>query len=197
MKPTKGEIFMNEENSTVVEMEAPRKKKRSLWWLKLLLVLCVFAGGTIFGLKLPTMDLPAQLREMLFPTMQTEAVLPEVSPAEAVTATSVPVPKESAKPTAAPKESAKPMIAPKESTAPSSGPAAEAKPEVSPTAESAAPADKKTDSAPGGNEYIGIDAALEAALDHAGVKESDAEVFGVYKSKEDDMAVYSVEFAAE
>ena len=168
---------MNEENSTVIDAEpAPKqKKKHSLWWLKLLLVLCVFAGGIIFGLKLPEMYLPEPLNGMLFPdAVQSESTAPAApSPVEA---------------TLKPEAGKAPTVteAPKESTEPSAAPSAVVKPET---------VKKPEESVQDG--FIGIDAALKAALDHAGVKESDAEVFGVYKTKEEDISVYSVEFAVD
>ena len=47
-------------------------------------------------------------------------------------------------------------------------------------------------------EAIGVDAALEAALERAGSDRKAAEVFGVFKTKDDDgVTVYQVEFGAD
>ena len=44
--------------------------------------------------------------------------------------------------------------------------------------------------------YIGVGAALEIALKHAGIEEGDAEISGVYRTKDDDgEPVYEVGFA--
>jgi uncharacterized membrane protein YkoI len=45
--------------------------------------------------------------------------------------------------------------------------------------------------------YIGVDAALEAALNHAEIKKQDAEIIGVVRTKDEDgKAVYQVGFQA-
>ena len=51
------------------------------------------------------------------------------------------------------------------------------------------------DKAPTGT--IGVDAALEAVLERAGVREDDAEVYGIFRTKDDELTVYQVEFAAD
>ena len=261
---------MNEENTPVTQ-EKP-KKRRSLWWLNLLMALIFFAGGTLVGLKLSTMPLPYDVMGTLFPeTRQTDAaetpavaeatVTPEptaavttaptptatpkstptpeptesAEPAESAEATESAEPAESAEPvesaepaeaaepmeeaaaaglftpvvsatpavteqpeaTTAPKESKKPEVTkpPKESAEPETSPeptaaAVTETPAVSPTPDTEAPALNA-----GGT--IGIDAALDAALKRAKVSESQAEVYGVYKAKDDDITVYVVSFAAK
>lgn len=190
---------MSEEKSTPVQ-EKP-KKKRHLWWLNLLLALAVFAGGVILGLKLPSMPMPYELVERYFPqlTAQSEAVTTaavepvKANPAE-LPAVSTPAPTEAPKPTETPAPTPVPTEAPKPEETP-------ALPEKDKTATVAAVggADAPTDiqEAPAEPAAIGLDAALKAALEHAKVRESEAEVFGVYKSVNADTLVYVVEFSAK
>ena len=56
---------MSEVNST----PAKPRKRRSLWWLNLLLTLIVFAGGVVMGLKLNTMPQPYDLVSHYFPQL--------------------------------------------------------------------------------------------------------------------------------
>ena len=60
---------MNEENSTSTGGARP-KKKRSFWFLKLLLILIVFTGGIVLGLKLYTMPEPSALLNRYVPKKQ-------------------------------------------------------------------------------------------------------------------------------
>ena len=46
-------------------------------------------------------------------------------------------------------------------------------------------------------ETIGVDAALEAALERAGLREDDVEVYGIFRTKDDELTVFQVEFAAD
>ena len=60
---------MNEEK-TVMNGDKPRKKKRSLWWLWFLLILAAFAGGCVVGLKINTLPLPTEVRDRLYPVLE-------------------------------------------------------------------------------------------------------------------------------
>ena len=215
---------MSEANSAAVQ-EKPRKKRHSLWWLNLLLTLIVFAGGVVLGLRLNTMPGPYELVNRYLPqlTAGVKAAEPETVPAPTVTEapvpTEAPAPAEIPAPTeaAAPAEPTAPVetAAPEEAPAPVETPApaqtgaviggADAPtgilvtaPQAAP-AESAAPAageDRIPDAAePKGP--IGVDAALEAALKRAHVSASEAEVSAVFKTKDDDVTVYQVEFSAD
>lgn len=144
---------------------------------------------------------------------------PAVTPTEAPAATTAPkaTPAPTAKPTpaATPAPTAKPESTAKADAAPaeSAEPETTAAPAPEATAEAGAfepvipatPAVTEAPEAPAETEapqaavpagqYIGIDAALKAALDRAGVSESSAQVYGVYKTKEDGVTVYTVSFA--
>ncbi len=207
---------MNEENNVV---KPEKKKKRSFWWLWLLLILAVFAGGVVLGLKLNTMPMPYEIVGRYFPQLvsqsepaavgETEAapaVTPAPTEAPVVSApepapTEAPMPEETLPPDAA---EAEPAAEEAEET-PAAAPAPEAEETPEPK-ESAKPVfgkkdrEEPTESAQGETsaaQAIGIDRALKAALDAAGVKESDAEVSGVFKTVDVDTTVYQVEFTAK
>ena len=214
---------MNEENN-VVKPEK-KKKKRSFWWLWLLLILVVFAGGVVVGLKLNTMPMPYEIVNRYFPALAPSLAPAAAEESPALVAdtpepTATPVPTEAPRPveteTPEPAETEAP-VEPEESAAPdpvlreeekdeavlpsSSDPEAVEEPE-----ESMKPVFGKKDEAEeaAGREpveaaaaqSIGIDKALKAALDHAGVRKADAEITGVYKTLDVDTTVYAVEFRA-
>ncbi|MCR5576196.1 MAG: hypothetical protein K6F56_04230 [Oscillospiraceae bacterium] len=236
---------MSEANSTPVQ-EKPKKKKRHLWWLNLLLAVAVFAGGVVLGLKLPGMPLPYELVERYFPQLTaqsgavaTAAVEPVKANAEelpvAAQPVATPAPTQAPKPveTPAPVETVKPEEPAEEKTeaepaesVEEAEPAEEAEPTES--VEEAEPAEPAEETEPesvatvGGFDaptditeeqaasaqdepaedeakpaFIGLDAALNAALEHAKLRENEAEVYGVYKSTNVDTIVYVVEFSAK
>ena len=169
-------------------------------WLIILLILVLFAGGVLAGLKLSTISEPTGLWARMFP----EAVEPTMT----AMPTSTPKLSESAKPEAAakpstePAESAKPTASakPEESTAPaeSAKPEASTKPEESAKPEtSAAPTEATPEpSAPAAPEYIEPETAVDAALKHAKVSEKDADV---YKARIEELrgtSVYIIGFTA-
>ena len=177
-----------------------KNKKRMPTWLVILLILVLFAGGVLAGLKLSTISEPTGLWARMFP----EAVEPTMT----AMPTSTPKPSESAKPEAAakpsaePAESAKPTASakPEESTAPaeSAKPEASAKPEESAKPEtSAAPTEATPEpTAPAEPEYIEPETAVNAALKHAKVSEKDADV---YKARIEELrgtSVYIIGFTA-
>lgn len=189
---------MNEENTKLSESTpAKPKKKRSFWFLKFLLVLIVFAGGIILGLKLNTMPGPNAILNRYFPTLQatlnpegqTAEAAPEVTAAPDVTPAPTEAPAEAVPAPAEPEQ-------PAETEAPEAAPAEESSAESviggkdeptgilvsEPTEEEAKP--------------IGIDAALAAALDKAGVEDVDALVYGVYPTETNGLNAYQVDFAA-
>ena len=202
---------MNEEKS-VMSGEKPRKKKRSLWWLWFLLILAAFAGGIVCGLKINTLPLPTEVRDRIYPVLEsyipgsTTPRTPDTAAAAATPApTAVPevtaIPEATAEPeaTAVPEVTAEPKasLAPEETTAPveeivmpeevsaTPEPANRAPVESEATAPAAEPAKK----------YIGVSAALDIALQHAEVAEEDAEITGVYRTKDEDgEPVYEVSF---
>ena len=194
---------MNEEK-TVMNGDKPRKKKRSLWWLWFLLILAAFAGGCVVGLKINTLPLPTEVRDRLYPVL--ESYIPgSTTPRtpEAVTVTP--------EPTAAPELTPAPAA---ETPAPEAAPVpAEEAPapveEIPAPAETPVPA--PTESAEGlrmsdtavfetaepAKKYIGVEAALETALKHAEIEAADAEISGVYRTKDaDGEAVYEVGFTS-
>ena len=177
-----------------------KNKKRMPTWLVILLILILFAGGVLAGLKLSTINEPTGLWARVFP----EAVEPTMT----AVPTATPKPSESVKPAAAVKPSAKPAEStkptasakPEESTAP----AESAKPEASTKLEesakpetSAAPTESTPEpSAPAEPEYIEPETAVDAALKHAKVSEKDADV---YKARIEELrgtSVYIIGFTA-
>lgn len=177
-----------------------KNKKRMPTWLIILLILVLFAGGVLAGLKLSTISEPTGLWARMFP----EAVEPTMT----AIPTSTPKPSESAKPAAAAKPSAKPTEStkptasakPEESTAPaeSAKPEASTKPEESAKPEtSAAPTEATPEpSAPAAPEYIEPETAVDTALKHAKVSEKDADV---YKARIEELrgtSVYIIGFTA-
>ena len=216
---------MSEANSTAVQ-EKPKKKRRSLWWLNLLLTLIVFGGGVVLGLMLHTMPEPYAMVESYFPQLVSQPAVTAEATAVAVTPapTPTPAPTEAPKPTEAPAPAETPQ--PAETLAPTEAPqpVETEQPETVPVIGGAdAPTDIQvvdgidapsgilaghTDDADTGEtrpaadkaptETIGVDAALEAALERAGFDRKDAEVFGVFKTKDDGgVTVYQVEFGAD
>ena len=177
-----------------------KNKKRMPTWLVILLILVLFAGGVLTGLKLATINEPTGLWARMFP----EAVEPTMT----AVPTATQKPSESAKPAAAAKPSAKPTEStkptasakPEESTAPaeSAKPEASTKPEESVKPEtSAAPTEATPEpSAPAAPEYIEPETAVDAALKHAKVSEKDADV---YKARIEELrgtSVYIIGFTA-
>ena len=194
---------MNEENAV---REAPRKKKRSLWWLWLLIMLVCFGGGVILGLKLNTLPLPTEVKARLYPVL--ESYIPGstvmrgddgtvIAPAPTPQLTPAPTPEATAEPAAAPA----PELAgepPEETAVPDKNLTPEQTAETLETAavfnvsEGASNAAEKAGTE---NKYVGVGAALETALEHAGVEEKDAEVSGVLRAKDEDgCTVYNVSF---
>lgn len=183
-----------------------KNKKRMPTWLVILLILVLFAGGVLAGLKLATISEPTGLWARMFP----EAVEPTMT----AVPTSTPKPSESAKPATAvkptekpeasakPTESAKPeeSVKPEESTAPaaSAEPEASAKPEESVKPEtSAAPTEATQEpSAPVEPEYIEPETAVNAALKHAKVNEKDADVYKARIKEIRGTSVYIIGFTA-
>ena len=203
---------MNEEN-TVVSGEKPRKKKRSLWWLWFLLILAAFAGGIMLGLKINTLPLPTEFRARVYPILESYipgSTTPRTPDDIAVTPepTAEPEPLETPEPTAEPA----PAATPEPSAEPE--PVAAAEPELTPEpaeapaptetpapVETLAPVAAMTDapvvksSDEPEKKFIGVGTALEIALNHAGVAETDAEIGGVYRTKNDEgEPVYEVSF---
>ena len=203
---------MNEEN-TVVSGEKPRKKKRSLWWLWFLLILAAFAGGIMLGLKINTLPLPTEFRARVYPILESYipgSTTPRTPDDIAVTPepTAEPEPLETPEPTAEPE----PAATPEPSAEPEPAAAAESQPTPEPAEtpvptetpapiETIAPVAAMTDapvvksSDEPEKKFIGVGAALEIALNHAGVAETDAEIGGVYRTKNDEgESVYEVSF---
>lgn len=196
---------MNEDN---VVREAPRKKKRSLWWLWLLIMLVCFGGGVILGLKLNTLPLPTEVKARLYPVL--ESYIPgstAMRGEDGAVIAPAPVPTPQVTPAPTPEATVEPAAEPApESVA--EVPEETAVPEKSlmpeQTVETMETADVFNVSEDGYNaakntaaekKYVGVGAALETALDHAGVEEKDAEVSGVLRAKDEDgNTVYNVSF---
>lgn len=194
---------MNEVNSAA----RPQKKRRSFLWLWILLLLFSFTGGIILGLKLNTLPMPNDVKNRLYPVL--EALIPGSTanrPQEAPAATPVPTA------TPAPTETPAPVVTPSpvELPAVTVPPMETVSPAVStpvstdaltgfelPETEDLALEDSARFEAPASEsqKYIGIDAALDAALRYAEIEKKDANVTGVYRTKDaDGEAVYEVSF---
>lgn len=117
---------MNEEKSSV----KPKKKKHSLWWLWFLLFLAAFGGGVVTGLKLNTLPLPNDVKDRLYPII--ESYIPgataERTPAPAPE--EVPAPTPEATPEPAPEATPIPVVTEEPEAAPI--PVATAEPEPAP-----------------------------------------------------------------
>ena len=194
---------MNEEK-TVMNGDKPRKKKRSLWWLWFLLILAAFAGGCVVGLKINTLPLPTEVRDRLYPVL--ESYIPgSTTPRTPEAVTVTPEPTAAPELTPAPAaETPAPEAAPvpaEEAPAPVEETPAPAETPVSAPAESAE-ALRMSDTAvfetaEPAKKYIGVEAALETALKHAEIEAADAEISGVYRTKDaDGEAVYEVGFTS-
>ena len=192
---------------------AVKKKKRMPVWLTVILLIILFAGGVLAGLKLAAVQNTDGLWGKLFPESANPEIV-EVTPA--VTYDS----KQSSAPTVKPAASAKPeaSVKPsdtpkqpdsvksgKDATAAAAGTDTAVEPEAGTkpgtgeeSAASAAPeaAAASAANAETANAYIGVEAALDSALKHAKVDAKDAEVYAVYREKDDGLVLYEVLFAA-
>ena len=173
--------------------EQPKKKKHSLWWIWLLLILAAYAGGIVTGLKLNTLPLPSDVRDRLYPIL--ESYIPG-STKTSVPAAGTPAPAETETPavTESPVETEAPK--PEETEAPVETPVPE--PElIAAPAETLAP-DEPAESAMGETpaaKPIGVNKALKIALQEAGAEDGKAEVNGVYRAKDEaGSTVYEVSF---
>lgn len=213
---------MNEQQNVNNSTPNKPRKKRSFWWLKLLLILILFAAGLIAGMLLTTQPIVTELRdeimEEFFPqyavqepvTTPVETVAPPEKPIEFKAS---PTPKPTPKPSKAPVEIISPEQQEKaEIKETETAPETSALPEVSatpapfetaeplPTAEAVfapdAALDEATPQTPS-NEYIGTDAALNAALTHAGLASEEVFVYSVSREKDDGLVYYDVEFGYE
>ena len=201
---------MNEEKN-VINGDKPRKKKRSLWWLWFLLILAAFAGGCVTGLKINTLPLPTEVRDRLYPLLESYipgSTTPQTSEAVTVTPEPTAVPEaapeltaESPAPvaeTSVPEVTAVPVelasTAAEETPVPVETPAAVR----TETPETARMSDTAVfESAEPAKKYIGVGAALEIALKHAAIEESDAEITGVYRTKDENgEPIYEVGFTS-
>lgn len=191
--------------------EQPKKKKHSLWWIWIILILAAYAGGIVTGLELNTLPLPREVQGKLYPILEsyipgstktreskTETPAPEATelPAEteAPAETETPAPVETTAPveTAAPVETVAPIVF--EPTVPVETPAPDVSEEtvfsLNETATFAAE--------PQPLKYIGVNTALEIALQDADPGEKQTEVSGVYRTKDDDgNPVYEVSFTVD
>ncbi len=217
--------------------EQPKKKRHSLWWIWLILILTAFAGGIVLGLKLNTLPLPNEVQGKLYPILEsyipgstktreaqsetpveTETPKPEetAEPAEteAPALIEAPTPEEVEAPAAAetlveplaptPEETEAPAVieAPAETEAPTL-PVAPAPIETQLPEEAEGSKPEMTETAvftsePPTVKYIGVNKALELALQDADTGDKKAEVSGVYRTKDDDgNPVYEVSFTID
>ncbi len=196
---------MNEVNSAA----RPQKKRRSFLWLWILLLLFSFTGGIILGLKLNTLPMPNDVKNRLYPVL--EALIPgstanrpqEAGPAVTPVPTETPAPTETPDPVSAtPAPVELPAVAvpsaptpPAETVAPVSTDALTGFEILEPEALALEDTARFETAQPESPRYIGIDAALDAALQYAKIEKKDANVTGVYRTKDaDGEAVYEVSF---
>ncbi len=201
--------------------EQPKKKKHSLWWIWIILILAAYAGGIVTGLELNTLPLPREVQGKLYPIL--ESYIPgstktrepkSETPAETAVPEETPVPAETAVPeeTAAPAETEEPLETEAPKPVETEAPAETAAPAA---VEPAAPAETQTPAVPeetvfemSENEsfaaepqqtkYIGVNKALEIAMENADPGDRKAEVSGVYRTKDDDgNPVYEVSFTVD
>lgn len=213
---------MNEEQN--VNTNPKPKKKRSFWWLKLLFILILVAAGVIGGIMLSSQEYTQKILGELFPQLAVssveapapvETLAPDAVEKPIEFATPTPAPKPSKAPleivspkaeektepeeSAVPEESAAPgekaeaeePVAPSETPAPEESAKPEVLPAFAPVTETPAPAEGSPAAKDG---FIGIDAALEAALKHAKLSENEVVVYGVSREKDDGNYYYEVEF---
>ena len=187
---------MNEMNSAV----RPPRKKRSFLWLWILLLLASFTGGIVLGLNLNTLPLPQDVQNRLYPVL--EALIPgstAVRPAEDAPVV-MPVPAVTPAPVP---ETPAPVVPAETPAYLPPVPMEEAlQPEPTPDAEIAEPAvfvfddaERLAGAESASAKTIGIDAARDAALKYAEVDRQDAEITGVFRTKDEyGQAVYEVSF---
>ena len=184
---------MNETNTP-----RPRKQKRSFLWLWILLLLAAFTGGIVLGLNLNTLPLPNDVQNRLYPVL--EAMIPGSTAVRPEQAAPAATPSVTAAPAETPAPVETPTPVPPETDLPPAPvieePVKEAPPQEEEIVETLAarPADTETfDAAPA--KYIGVDAALEAALRDAEVDKKDATVNGVFRTRDENgQLVYEVSF---
>lgn len=193
--------------------EQPKKKKHSLWWIWLILILIAFTGGIVTGLKLNTLPLPNELRGRLYPIL--ESYIPgSTKTRESEPAAETPAPEATAEPeeTVQPEAKEEPetieQAKPEETEAPTGTEAEKPIESLSPveTEPLAVPEEsglQMSETAafaaePTAVKYIGVNKALEIALKDADPGERKAEVSGVYRTKDDDgNPVYEVSFTID
>ncbi len=204
---------MNEQQN--VNNPAPKpKKKRSFWWLKLLLILVLFAAGVIAGIMLSSQAITNRLIEQYFPqyAVSEPVTTPvEIKPTEKpveykASPTPIPSPKVSKAPVEiiSPEAQAKEEIeeqesaqVPEETEIPDVGSvAASPEPSILPAFGPAAAMEEALVPTPGA-ELIGIDAALDAALEHAGFQTEEVFVYSVSRERDDSLVYYDVEFGCD
>ena len=170
------------------------KKKRSFWWLKLLLILILFAAGVIAGIMLSSQTITNQILQEFFPqyavTEPVEAPTEIVPPVTEAPIEFKPSVTASPKPSKTPVEIISPEAQEKEETAESPEPSDElldfAPVSPSPALEAQMPVSV--------GEYVGVDAALDTALKHAGFEKDEVTVYSVSREKDDGLVYYEVEF---
>jgi len=196
---------MNEQQNVNNPTPPKPKKKRSFWWLKLLFTIILLVAAVIAGMLLTAQPIMRELRDEIldefFPQYRYAVTEVIEVPAPTPLPTEKPV-EYKASPTPAPK----PSKAPVEIISPEQQEKAEVvekeeKPEVTTTPEPVEATDTAlplqtpaaVEAAPN-TEYIGIDAALEAALEHAGLLSEEVFVYSVSRERDDGLVFYDVEF---
>ena len=191
---------MNEQQNVNTSPKA--KKKCSFWWLKLLFIIIILAAGVIGGIMLSSQEITQQIMAEIFPAYAMSST-ENTAPVETVAPTEKPIefkPVASPAPSKAPVEIISPEAEEKAETAETPEPAESTEPvetvapteEPMPTAPVFAPAAEATAVS---IEPIGIDAALEIALEHAGANLEESFIYSVSREKDDGLVYYEVDFA--
>lgn len=212
---------MNQENENV-NVQPQKKKRRFPIWLAIVLIIVLFAGGVLAGLKLATAgDLTDMLNNAMpgFMTKSSEsedkaATMPDATPAVNVEAKQTPAPSSTPavieRPKASPTPTAKPTPSPAATDKPVNSPEPSATAEPTPPAESPKPSPESPEAPVAGtmpmpsaapiepmSQYISIDEALDATFKHAKVTASQAEVYKVHRERSEGILVYEIEFRVE
>ena len=182
----------------------PQRRRHSFAWLWILLLLFAFTGGIVLGLNLNRMPMPNQVRDRLYPVLEalipgSTAVRPQGDvPVQTSAPQETPVP---ITPTPMPTQAPTEFLIPVDTPAPET-----VKPSETDTptgydvvgTEGLTMEDTARFESPENTSarFISMDAALEVALKHAEIEKKDANVTGVYRTKDAvDQTVYEVSFS--
>jgi len=196
---------MNEQQNVNNPTSPKPKKKRSFWWLKLLFTIILLVAAVIVGMLLTAQPIMRELRDEIldefFPQYHYSVSEVHEVPAPTPLPTEKPI-EFKASPTPAPKASKAPVeiISPEQQEKAETEEKAEVSPTPAPVEATETPLPLQTPlafEAADTKEYIGIDAALDAALEHAGLQSEEVFVYSTSRERDDGLVYYDVEFGYE